>query len=78
MRNWKDITPEQAAKEFPKGMIGSDVVLPLNEVGEECPFPYDPQQLTGAPLGQYHCPYCFAMVMAGMPHIDYREPALTP
>ncbi len=46
---------------------------PLNENGDECPWPWDPIQLKGAPLGQYHCPYCGAMVIAGQDHIDYRE-----
>jgi len=27
-----------------------------------------PELLAGAPLGQYHCPDCGAMVMAGIPH----------
>jgi hypothetical protein len=44
---------------------------PVNEDGEPCPFPFDPPQLYGQPIGQYHCPYCGAMVLAGMPHLDY-------
>ncbi len=44
---------------------------PVNEAGEPCPWPWEPQQLSGAPLGQYHCPYCDAMVLAGYPHVDY-------
>ncbi len=27
-----------------------------------------PEDLLGAPLGQYHCPDCGAMVMAGLKH----------
>jgi hypothetical protein len=27
-----------------------------------------PERLAGAPLGQYHCPDCGAMVLAGLPH----------
>lgn len=27
-----------------------------------------PELLANAPLGQYHCPDCGAMVMAGLPH----------
>jgi hypothetical protein len=50
-----------------------DITAPHNEAGERCPWPWDPQQLVGAPLGQYHCPYCGAMVMAGMEHLDYGE-----
>lgn len=45
---------------------------PQNEMGEPCPFPFDPPQMYGQPMGQYHCPYCGAMVMAGISHIDYR------
>ncbi len=44
---------------------------PLNENGEPCPWPREPQQMTG-PLGQYHCRYCGAMVLAGVRHVDYR------
>jgi hypothetical protein len=27
-----------------------------------------PEKLLGLPLGQYHCPDCGAMVIAGIPH----------
>lgn len=73
-RHWTDLTPQQAWDEFnesPDGMIGSDVELPLNEMDEPCPWPYEPQQLVGVPMGMYHCPYCGAMSMAGLPHPDY-------
>lgn len=46
---------------------------PMNEIGERCPWPYDPLLMTGQPIGQYHCPYCGGMVMAGMPHLDWSE-----
>lgn len=70
MRHWSNITPADAVDiELPH----DDIVGPLNEMGEPCPWPWEPQQLVGAPLGQYHCPYCGAMVVAGVPHIDYRE-----
>lgn len=74
---WQDITPEQARGDI--GMPGIDlgvrldITAPLNEAGERCPWPWEPQQLVGAPMGQYHCPYCGAMVMAGLEHIDYAE-----
>lgn len=29
-----------------------------------------PELLKGAPIGQYHCPDCGAMVLAGLPHPD--------
>lgn len=72
MQDWSEVTPTEAATRYPEGAIGQ-VTLPYNELGEECPWPWDPQQLVGRPLGQYHCPYCGAMVMAGIPHLDYAE-----
>jgi hypothetical protein len=69
-RTWHDIDPADAvAITLPHDGIRG----PLNEMGEECPWPWDPQRLAGAPLGQYHCPYCGAMVVAGIPHLDHRE-----
>lgn len=38
--------------------------------------PEKPERLAGAPLGQYHCPYCTMMVVAGAPHprfVRYRK-----
>lgn len=57
-----------------EGIEGPFVDPALREqVGQdECPWPWDPVQLKGAPLGQYHCPYCGSMVVAGMDHVDYR------
>lgn len=76
MKRWTEIEPKDAvAIRLPH----PEIVGPLNELGEPCPWPWDPPQLAGAPLGQYHCPYCGAMVMAGVDHIDYRdEPAGVP
>lgn len=68
---WEDIAPQDAVDiDLTKRL---DITAPLNEAGERCPWPWDPQQLVGMPLGQYHCGYCGAMVMAGMPHLDYRD-----
>jgi hypothetical protein len=50
-----------------------DITAPLNEEGSRCPWPWEPQQLVGVPMGQYHCPYCGAMCIAGIPHIDYSD-----
>jgi hypothetical protein len=50
----------------------TDITALHNESGERCPWPWEPQQLGGAPMGQYHCPYCGAMVVAGIPHLDYE------
>ena len=69
MIRWQDITPADAtAIDLTKRL---DITAPLNEEGERCPWPWGPQQLGGAPLGQYHCEYCGAMVLAGVEHLDY-------
>ena len=31
---------------------------------------YDPMELRGQPIGQYHCPKCGTMVIAGAPHLE--------
>ncbi len=36
---------------------------------ERKPCPEQPILLTGQPLGQYHCPVCVEMQIAGMPHL---------
>ena len=36
-----------------------------------------PEMLIGAPCGQYHCPACGEMQMAGMPHLP-KEPVWMP
>lgn len=73
MTHWTAIAPADAvAIDLSKRL---DIVAPLNEAGERCPWPWGPQQLMGAPIGQYHCQYCGAMCVAGVPHPDYREEA---
>jgi hypothetical protein len=66
---WHEIMPSDAVaincRDRP------DLDPPRNESGEACPWPWDPEQLAGSSLGQYHCPYCGAMVMAGLRHPDY-------
>lgn len=69
MKRWEDIEPKDAV--FLNLSINLDITAPFNEQGERCPWPWEPQQLVDAPMGQFHCPYCGAMVMAGLPHIDY-------
>lgn len=44
---------------------------PMNEIGERCPWPFEPLFLVGAPMGQYHCGYCGGMQIAGTPHLDW-------
>lgn len=68
-RSWTDIDPADATSL--NLTVDLTITAPLNENGERCPWPWEPQQLVGAPLGQYRCQYCNAMVMAGMPHLDY-------
>lgn len=36
-----------------------------------------PELLVGLPIGQYHCPDCGAMVLAGLPHPELCKPCLT-
>ena len=69
IRRWSDIASADAVNLN----LADDLTItaPLNENGERCPWPWEPQQLVGAPIGQYRCPYCMAMVMAGVPHLDY-------
>jgi hypothetical protein len=69
---WQDITPADATDLDLS--VRLDITAPRNEEGERCPWPWEPQQLTGAPIGQYHCPFCGAMVLAGVEHLDYTEP----
>lgn len=71
MTDWFSIDPEDA-KNLDLA-IRTDIKAPLNEEGERCPWPWEPQQLVGVPMGQYHCRYCGAMVLAGIPHLDYSE-----
>ena len=76
-RVWTDIPPAEAIDINLAERL--DIAAPLNENGERCPWPWEPQQLVNAPIGQYRCPYCMAMVVAGIPHLDYspKERTLT-
>lgn len=66
---WTDINPKDAVDiDLTKRL---DITAPLNENGDRCPWPWEPQQLVGAPMGQYRCGYCGAMCVAGIPHLDY-------
>ncbi|WP_157874262.1 hypothetical protein [Streptomyces sp. AcH 505] len=77
-RAWHDIAPIDAVQLN----LTTDLTItaPLNELGERCRWPWEPQQLVDAPLGQYRCGYCNAMCVAGMPHLDYapEERLVTP
>lgn len=76
MIEWHSIAPADAVDINLAERL--DITAPLNEMGERCPWPWDPQQLVGQPLGQYHCEYCGAMVIAGVPHLDYSDTATPP
>lgn len=69
-RKWSEIKPEDAVS---LRLPHPEIQGPVNELGEECPWPWEPQQLAGAPLGQYHCGYCGGMNVAGVPHIDWSD-----
>ena len=69
-RPWYEIEPKDAVNIT---LPSEGIVGPLTMEGHECPWPWEPQQLLGVPLGQYHCGYCGEMVIAGMRHLDYRE-----
>ncbi len=69
MIEWYAISPDEAVDI--DLAVRLDITAPRNEEGERCPWPWEPQQLIGVPLGQYHCGYCGAMVVAGVQHPDY-------
>jgi hypothetical protein len=73
MKHWYEISPEEAAKQRLDLSKRTDIKAPKNEEGEVCPFPWEPQLLTGAPLNQFHCQFCGAVVVAGIPHVDYSD-----
>ena len=69
-RPWYEIEPSDAVDIV---LPHPDIQGPFNENGEECPWPWEPIQLKGQPLGQYRCRYCMAMCVAGLEHTDYGE-----
>lgn len=40
------------------------------------PCPEDPMDLFLLPIGQYHCPRCGMMLVAGVPHLTPSKPAV--
>jgi len=69
VQRWQDIQPADAVSISLADRL--DITAPLTMDGERCPWPWEPQQLVGVPMGQYHCGYCGEMVIAGVEHIDY-------
>lgn len=67
---WYDIAPADAVDlDLSKQL---DIDAPLTMDGRRCPWPWEPQQLVGVPIGQFHCRYCGEIVVAGVPHLDYQ------
>lgn len=73
VREWFSVTPAEALARDLDLSVDLEYSAPLNELGDRCPWPWEPQQLGGLPIGHYHCRYCGAMVLAGYRHMDYRE-----
>jgi hypothetical protein len=69
-RHWSEIAPADAVNIT---LPAEDIAGPVNEEGTFCPWPWEPQQMVGVPMGQYHCGYCGTMAIAGLPHPDYTE-----
>jgi hypothetical protein len=68
---WQDIAPTDAVDiDLTKRL---DITAPRNENGQRCPWQWEPQQLAGAPLGHNRSPYCDAMCVAGMQHLDHTD-----
>lgn len=71
--HWTEFTPQEAVELELNLSKRTDITAPRNELGERCPWPWHPEQLVGAPIGQYHCPYCGGMQLAGVRHLDYPD-----
>jgi hypothetical protein len=73
-RFWYDLTAAEARVLYPEGIKQGFGPVTDHTPTETCPWPWDPGSLPEfSPLGQYHCPYCGTMVIAGMRHLDYRD-----
>ena len=51
-----------------EGLLESMQAYERDHVLCEVFCPEKPELLRGAPIGQYHCPNCGVMVLAGLPH----------
>lgn len=65
---WHEIKPEDALLIL---LPHPDIQGPLTSTGAVCPWPWEPQQFAGQPIGMFHCGHCGEMVAAGVPHTDY-------
>lgn len=68
--HWTEISPKDAVDIV---LPRDDIIGPVTMEGDPCPWPWEPQQLGGTPMGQYHCNYCGEMNVAGMQHVDYTN-----
>jgi hypothetical protein len=67
---WQDIDPADA-KDIDLRKR-DDIIAPLNEAGQRCPWPWEPQQRDpGEPGTLFKCPHCGAHVFSGEEHVDY-------
>lgn len=77
MRNWREVTLDEVKeaatnrKKFDE--FTKDIELPVNQLNEECPFPWETELLKGQPIGMYHCQFCGELCIAGVPHPDYKD-----
>lgn len=65
-----DVIPEEEV--CPVHCMARDFCSGIDHHGLE-PCPERPEALRGAPIGQYHCPHCGCMVIAGMPHAPHDD-----
>ncbi len=69
-RRWQDIDPGKEPHPLPHDGIHG----PKNEIGQECPWPWQPQYAsTDMPIASFYCHDCGAEVVAGFYHPDYSE-----
>lgn len=48
-------------------------VAEMSEQAKAAACPEKPERLLGQPIGQYHCPSCGMMLIAGLPHPSPSE-----
>lgn len=67
----KDTVPDNAANIIDSALHAVSDLIDWGEYEgrKRKPCSEQPLLLTGLPLGQYHCPGCDMMILAGAPHI---------
>jgi hypothetical protein len=68
---WTDYTPAQAINLDLR--VDTTITGPVNENGEPCWWPWEPEQLPISPgnRGRFGCSYCGGIVVSGLPHPDH-------